>query len=153
MEKQPNSRYCFLCGRENPVGLKMTWYNDHENCQIWSKLVVPEEFNSYPGIAHGGIVAALLDETAGRAVLMDGDIDRLMVTARLNIRYRKPTPTGKQITVVGWVDRDSRSRARVAGEIRLDDGTVTAECEALIVKPPAEYLQDFDTNEWYVDEE
>lgn len=153
MEKQPNSRYCFLCGRDNPIGLKMSWYNDHNSNQIWSKVIIPEEFNSYPGIVHGGIVAALLDETAGRAVLMDGDMEKLMVTARLNIRYRKPTPTGKELTIRGWIDRDGRNRAQVAGEIRLADGTVTAECQALIVKPPAEYLANFDTDQWYVDEE
>ncbi|MGE5381196.1 MAG: PaaI family thioesterase [Methylocystaceae bacterium] len=151
MDKQPNSRYCFLCGRDNPVGLRMTWYNDRPENKVWSKLVVPDEYNSYPGIVHGGIVAALLDETAGRAVLMDGEIDRLMVTARLNIRYRKPTPTGTELTVIGWIDRDGHSRARVAGEIRLADGTVTAECEALIIKPPAEYLEKFEAGDWYVD--
>jgi len=150
-DKQPNSRYCFLCGRENPIGLKMSWFNDHEHNQIWSKLVVPDEFNSYPGIMHGGMSAAHLDDNAGQGVLLTGDIKKLRVKAKLEIRYRKPTPTGEEIMVVGWIERESRGRAKVAGEIRLSDGTVTAECEALIVKPPAEYLAGFDTNEWYVD--
>ncbi|MGE5449978.1 MAG: PaaI family thioesterase [Methanomassiliicoccales archaeon] len=135
----------------------MTWYNDQDANQVWSKVVVPEEFNSYPHIVHGGIVAALLDETVGRAVLLDGNIERLMVTAKLDIRYRKPTPAGKELMVVGWVLRENGNRARVAGEIRLADGTVTAECKALIVRPPIDYLQNFnwsaDTNDWYVDEE
>jgi len=28
MDKQPSSRTCFLCGRQNQVGLRMTWHND-----------------------------------------------------------------------------------------------------------------------------
>jgi hypothetical protein len=28
MEKQPNSRMCFVCGIENPIGLKLKFYTD-----------------------------------------------------------------------------------------------------------------------------
>jgi hypothetical protein len=30
MEKQPNSRMCFVCGIENPIGLKLKFYTDDE---------------------------------------------------------------------------------------------------------------------------
>ncbi|HEC25979.1 MAG TPA: PaaI family thioesterase, partial [Gammaproteobacteria bacterium] len=69
MHKQPNSRTCFMCGRENDSGLKMSWYNIPEKEQNQGKVTIPEHFNGYPGIAHGGIVAAILDETAGRSIL------------------------------------------------------------------------------------
>lgn len=139
MQKQPGSRNCFVCGRQNEIGLKMSWVNDIENNQIRSLVTIPESFNGYPGIVHGGIVATMLDETSGRAILSDGDMDKLFVTARLDIKYRKPTPTDTPLTVVGWVIKQKRSYARVAAEIRLADGTVTAECMALVVKPSEEF--------------
>jgi acyl-coenzyme A thioesterase PaaI-like protein len=140
MKKQKSSRTCFLCGRENPVGLKMTWYNDQENQRVITTVTVPEHFNSYPGIVHGGIVAALLDETSGRAILLNDD-DKLFVTARLDIRYRNPTPTEVPLTVIGWAEKDKTNHARVKAEIRLPDGSVTAEASALVVRPSQEFYE------------
>ncbi|NOY17290.1 MAG: PaaI family thioesterase [Gammaproteobacteria bacterium] len=138
MDKQPNSRSCFMCGRENDSGLKMSWYNIPEKEQNQGKVTIPERFNGYPGIAHGGIVAAILDETAGRSILLDGDFDELFVTLKLETTFRNLTPTGVELTAVGWVIRRSAHKAKVAAELRLPDGTVTATCEALVVRPPKE---------------
>lgn len=144
MEKQPNSRTCFVCGRQNDIGLKVSWYNDYEKQEVRATVSIPEHFNSYPGFVHGGIVSAILDETAGRAIMLDREMDGLdcfMVTTRLEIKYRLPTPTEQPLTVVGWVLRPGRSRARVASEIRLQDGTVTASCEATVLRPPQKYFE------------
>jgi len=149
MEKQPNSRTCFLCGRQNDVGLRVSWYNDHDARQIRATVTVPDHFNGYPGVVHGGIVAALIDETAGRALLLDGDIERLMVTLKLEIRYRRPTPTGQPLTVVGWVVQQSASRAKVAAEVRLADGIVTADGEAVLVRPPQVFLDRWEPEKQY----
>ncbi|MFA6472781.1 MAG: PaaI family thioesterase [Candidatus Latescibacterota bacterium] len=140
MTKQPASRTCFCCGKQNDVSLKMTWYNDYENNKVRSTITIPEHFNGYPGIVHGGIVAAVLDETSGRAIMLDKNFDNLMMTLNLQVTYRRPTPTQVPLEVTGWVIRQSASRAQVAGEIRLPDGTVTAECTAVVVKPPAQVM-------------
>ena len=141
MDPQPSSRTCFLCGRQNDVSLRMTWYNDTENNQVRSTVTIPEHFNGYPGVVHGGIVAAILDETAGRAVLLDGTDEDLMVTLKLEVRYRRPTPTDEPVTAVGWVLRQTPRRATVAGELRAQDGTVLAQAEAVLARPPAEIVE------------
>lgn len=155
MDKQPSSRTCFLCGRQNQVGLKMTWYNDTGARQVKSTVTVPEHFNGYPGFVHGGIIAAMLDETAGRALLLDGDSDRLMVTLKLDVKYRRPTPTGEPLTVVGWMIKHSATRAKVAAELRLADGTVCAECEAVLTRPPEEFFRRWEPEKpyWRVDDD
>ena len=71
--------------------------------------------------------------------MLDGSDENLMATLRLTIRYRRPTPTETPLTVVGWVERASGVGARVAGEIRLPDGTVTADCEAVVAPVPEEF--------------
>ena len=109
--RQPSSRSCFVCGRENPVGLKVRWDQHPEAGEIRGTVTVPEHFNGYPGVTHGGIVAALLDETGGRTILMDGGFEDLMVTAKLEVVYRRPTPTGRAAPGRGTADpavRDAR---------------------------------------------
>ena len=136
VRRQPTSRMCFICGRDNPIGLKMRFEEDAAAEQVRATLTIPEVFQGYPGVVHGGIVAAVLDETAGRAVLLHGTDDDLMATLRLSIRYRSPTPTGVPLTAVGWLERRGGLGARAAGEIRLPDGTVTADCECLLGDVP-----------------
>ncbi len=134
--KQPNSRMCFICGLQNPVGLHMAIYNDHDNNSIFSNITVPDQYQSYPGVVHGGIVATMLDEISGRATIMDSNDQNLMVTMKLEVKYRLPTPTNTPLKVVGRIVSQSKSRAKVVGEIQLPDGTVTASCESLLVRPP-----------------
>lgn len=152
MQLQANSRHCFLCGLQNDVGLKMRWYADYDAQRVTSTVTIPEHFNGYPGVVHGGIVAAMLDETAGRAVMLNGDHDDLRVTLKLNVTYRQPTPTQTPLTISGWVLKQRQSRAQVAAEIRLADGTVTAECTAVVVRPPEEFFERWEAEKqhWHV---
>ncbi len=98
MKKQASSRTCFVCGRQNDISLKMNWYEDHESQQVRATVTVPEYFNGYPGVVHGGIVAAILDETSGRAVMLKSGQDALMVALKLEVLFRRPTPTDTPLT-------------------------------------------------------
>ncbi len=152
-DAQPSSRYCFLCGRDNPASLRVRWTNDRESRRVRAVVTVAEEYNGYPGIVHGGVVAALLDETAGRALMVDGDYDRLWVTVKLEVAYRRPTPTRVPLTVTGWVERDDARRSLAAAEIRLADGELTASCRAVIARPPEHMLDGWEAERehWRVD--
>jgi acyl-coenzyme A thioesterase PaaI-like protein len=145
--RQPNSQGCFICGLENAIGLKMVFEEDHETRQVSAHLTISDQYRSYPGVVHGGIVATILDETSGRAIMLEtGDNDAFFATARMSIRYRKPTPTNTPLVAIGWVEQLSSSRAKVKGKLVLQDGgdasiqTVLAECESLVVKPNADFL-------------
>jgi uncharacterized protein (TIGR00369 family) len=140
---------CFICGRENPVGLKMSFSEDHTTGQVLASLIVPDEFQGYPGVVHGGIVAAILDETAGRAILLHGSDDDLMATMRLTIRYRHPTPTGVRLTAVGWLEHRGGSGARASGEVRLPDGTVTADCTCTLAEVPESFREGWEEERKY----
>ena len=153
--RQPSSRGCFLCGRENPVSLRVTWSFDAGAGRLRATVVVPDTHCSYPGVVHGGVVAALLDETAGRAIMGGGDFERLMVSVKLEVEYRRVTPTGTPLELVGWVVRDHGSKAEVAGEIRLPDGAVSARARGLLVRPPAQVTERWEAERefWKVDED
>ena len=155
MIQQPSSRTCFMCGRENNYGLKMVWYNNPESNRVETSVTIPEHFNGYPGIAHGGIIAAILDETAGRAVMLDGDFDKLFVTLRLNLRYRRPTPTNTELMAAGWQEHQGSRGMKVAAKLCMPDGMVTTECDALVVRPTEEISKSWESEKafWRVDED
>ena len=148
---QPTSLSCLLCGKDNPFSLGVKWVNNYEKNQIETTVVIPHEFCSFKGTTHGGIVAALLDETAGRAVMLNNDFNHLMVTMKLETTYKKPTPTGVPVKIIGRVIKDSGTRATVEGEMYLPDGTISATCSALLFKIPETVSNGWDeaeTKEW-----
>lgn len=154
-EKQPSSRSCFVCGRENGGGLRARWETDREAGEVRSTVSVAEHFNGYPGVVHGGILAALLDEAMVRTGLLDGGFDDLKVTARMEVTYRRATPTGTPLTVVGRLVQRGAGRARAEAEVRLGDGTLTARAEALLARPPPEVTRGWAAERpfWRIDEE
>ena len=103
MNKQPNSEMCFVCGRNNPVGLYLQFYDDGDN-EVVSEYTVPERYQGYPGIVHGGVLAAMLDEVVGR-VAMIGDPHHFMMSVKLAILYRHPVPVNTPLKVVGRIVR------------------------------------------------
>ncbi len=140
MIKQPTSLGCFLCGKDNPIGLHMHWVENRENKTITAEVIVPETMRSYPGIVHGGIVATILDETSGRAILLYNEYDNLMVTLKLEVIYKQVTPTNTPLRAVGRVKKPGSSKAIVEADIILPDGTVSATATAIIMRPPNKAL-------------
>ena len=134
--RQPTSLGCFACGRNNPVGLHLEWFNNYDENQVETTFTLDDNYCSYPGTLHGGIIATILDETSGRAILLDNDFNRLMVTLKMEMVYKKNTPTNTPLKAVGRVLKDSGSRAQVEGEIILPDGTVSAKCTSILYKIP-----------------
>ncbi len=127
-----------MCGRENPFGLAARWESDPATGEVRATLEIPEHFNGFPGTVHGGILSALLDEAAVRTALLDGGFDDLMVTAKLEVAFRRPTPTGTPVVVAARLIRRAGSRAQAEAEVRLQDGTVAARAEVLLARPPPE---------------
>jgi acyl-coenzyme A thioesterase PaaI-like protein len=84
-----------------------------------------------PGHAHGGSMAAVLDEAMGLAVWL---AHRAAVAAHLEADFRQPIPLGTTVrveTVVG--PAEGTGKARVTSRLLGDDGTVHAEGSALFV--------------------
>jgi uncharacterized protein (TIGR00369 family) len=139
MPKQPNSRHCFLCGLENPIGLKLAFYDDEEN-RVTAHFVPQTEHQGYPGVMHGGLACALLDETIGRTLVRD---DIWAMTVELNVRFIKPVPLGQALTVVGEMVRLRSRTMEGRGEIRLEDGSVAVTAEAKYIRLGDAQMQQF----------
>lgn len=150
--KQPNSRMCFACGLENPFGLHLHFY-DNGHDEVLSDFTINPNHQGYPGIAQGGIVAAILDEVGGRTMMI-GDPMRLFMTAKMEIKYRQPVPVGVPLRAVGRLIKLKARLATARAEIRSGD-QVLAEAELLLSRVPVEVfnLSDADKIGWKVYQE
>ncbi len=137
--KQPGSLKCFVCGIKNPFGLHLRFYENTPG-EISAEYSVPEAYQGYPGVVHGGIVSAMLDEAAGRA-LMGSGMPRFMFTARLDIRYRKNVPIGQPLRLVGHAGKSKGRKATATSEIYDQEGTLLAQAEALLIDVPEDLVQ------------
>ena len=133
--KLPNSRNCFACGMENPIGLKLEMYADSQTGGVICNYTIPKIYEGYPNIAHGGVVTTILDEAISR-VYMVADHNRFMYTAKLTTKYRKHVPVEQPLRITGeWIkDRGRTAEARAA--IYDAGGELLAEGEALLVSLP-----------------
>ena len=140
MKKQPNSRMCFVCGLENPIGLKLAFYQDSAG-RVVAKFTPRQEHQGYPGTVHGGIVTALLDETLGRVAIPS---ERWMATGRLNIRFRCPVPLEETVTILGEATSWKKRMLEARGEIKLADGRVAAEATGTFLEMPPERIENME---------
>ena len=118
---------CFGCGEDNEAGLKMRFTPTEEGSVC--EFVVPERFQSWRGMVHGGMVALMLDEAVGWAGWHAG---RPGLTGRLEVRFRRPLQVGERVRVVGRIDRVRRTLVYasatidgVAGGDRIAEATAT----------------------------
>ncbi len=148
---QPNSRHCFVCGLENPVGLQLRIYQTGPG-EIETTFVAPEHFQGYPGVLHGGIIATILDEISGRAHMGDPSAPRFMFTGKLEVKYRRNAPTGKPLRIVGKAGKDKGRVAEAWAGMYDEEGNLLAEANSVLFNVPPEMLggTDLDTLGWKV---
>ncbi len=150
--QQPNSEMCFVCGRANPVGLYMKFFDNGES-EVSSQYSVPKHYQSYPGIVHGGVLASMLDEVVAR-VSMIGDPHHFMMSVRLEVLYRQPVPVETPLRIVGRIIRLRGRLGKAEGKIHLPDGSVACEASMTLADIPKHLLDS--TNQlllkWRVDD-
>ncbi len=144
--KQPNSKMCLVCGMKNDMGLKAYFY-ELENKELLAVFKPLEGHQSYPNRLHGGIVAAILDETIGRAIMIDHEDDIWGVTLEFVVRYKKPIPLDVELRAIGRITLERKRFFKGTGELLLPDGTIAAEAQGKYLKLPLHEIADFDFEE------
>ena len=89
-----------------------------------------------PGIVHGGIVGAALDEACG---LLATWHRFPAVTARIAIRYRRPVPINRTLRIASRVTSDRGRRIAIAGELR-DGDELLADADGAFLHVPLEHF-------------
>ena len=114
---------CFVCGKNNPNGLRLSFEIDKEKQTLKTTFVASPTYQGWDGIVHGGILSTLLDEAMANLVY---ELGYQTVTASIEIRFRKPAPILEPLLVYGEVTEVSKRLIRAKAHIAKEDGTILA---------------------------
>jgi len=118
---------CFVCGQHNPFGLHLVFRLEEDS--VVADFQPREEHQGFPGVIHGGIVAALLDEALGRTSLL-GNNQEWTMTGRLEVRYRHYVPYGPLLRVRARLGIERRRMMQASGVLTLADNESAVLAEA-----------------------
>ena len=112
----------FVHGLRNPSGLHLQYALEGD--RVVATWTPGEDHAGFPGLVHGGLIAAVLDDVMGRCSVLQR---RWVVTGRMETRYREGAPIGQPLHVAGWCTRFTTRVMQAAASLSRDDGTVVAE--------------------------
>ena len=138
ISKQKNSRYCFICGLENPIGLRSQFYNMEDESVMTVFKYLPEH-QSFPQRVHGGLIATMLDELAMRAYWAK-DENIWGVTTSMETKFRKPVPYNVELIGKGEVISDTSKFFKTKTIITDRDNIVYSEALTSDIKLPVEKI-------------
>jgi len=113
-----DDQHCFVCGKENPAGLKIEFRENPQNKEVEAAVVFPPHLQGWENTVHGGLLATVLDEIMIKAAAASGI---KTVTAEITVRYKKPAFTKTTYQAVGKM-LEARGRI-VTAESRLCDAS------------------------------
>lgn len=126
---------CWGCG-ENPHGISLP-RPTAEGVERYEAIVrFDERHQGGPGIVHGGLVSAALDEACG---LLATWHRFPTVTARIFVRYRRPAPINRDLRIAAWLTEERGRRIRVEADVR-GDVEVLAHARATFLHVPLEHF-------------
>jgi acyl-coenzyme A thioesterase PaaI-like protein len=118
---------CIVTGPANPMGVAAQVLRDGDDAVL--RATLGDAFEGAPGRAHGGMVAALFDETMGFVLSITCTP---AFTGRLSVTYRAPVPIGVPLEFRARLTGREGWKLLMNGEARNGD-TILAEAEALFV--------------------
>ena len=121
---------CFVCGSENPHGLKLNIIESPDG--VKSKIKFPLWTQGYNRIVHGGIVSTVLDEVAVWAGVKK--IKSSCVTTELNVRLKKPVKVDEEYVAKGWVKNTKNKLIEAESEIKDRNNNVMASAYVKLLK-------------------
>jgi acyl-coenzyme A thioesterase PaaI-like protein len=131
IRKLYNAKHCYVCGTHQQEGLHAFFYVLESN-RLLTVYEPKEAHFGYPGMLHGGVMSALLDEGMARAYQITHD-EPFGVTMKLDVKYLKKVQTTKTLYVVAKVIKDTSKIFYTEGY--LTDGIdIYAKADASYIK-------------------
>jgi acyl-coenzyme A thioesterase PaaI-like protein len=125
----------FIHGLRNPTGLHLQYHLDGE--RVVTSWTPTEDHAGFPGLVHGGLIAAVLDDVMGRCSVLER---RWVVTGRMETRYREGAPIGAPLRVEGWSTRFTRRVMQAEASMTLENGVVVAQASGTYLPVPPDML-------------
>lgn len=125
-----------VSGSANPMGLGARVWREGEVAVM--QVTLGAAFEGAPGRCHGGVVAALVDETMGLVMGIQGV---LAFTAQLNLTFRAPTPIGEPVTARAWLDHRRARKLTVKATVSNGEILVAEATAIFVTVDPATFLE------------
>ncbi|MBR4748670.1 MAG: PaaI family thioesterase [Abditibacteriota bacterium] len=121
--------YCFACGTKNPAGLKLRFVIEGD--RVFTDFCLPDEYQGWAGVVHGGILTLIMDEVQVNAAAARGYI---APTAEITSRLLAPVRTGAPYRASARITEIKRDRLILTeAEITDPEGTVCCRSSARLI--------------------
>ncbi|MGQ4599398.1 hotdog domain-containing protein [Nocardia sp. R6R-6] len=118
--------HCFGCSPHNTTGLRLRFTPHPDGLQAQFRL--GREFESYPGVVHGGLIGVICDEVMGNLIVLARHHPAFTVSQRT--RFLTPLLVGRAYRCVATLSGTGGSPIQAAAEIRDADDLVCASSTA-----------------------
>ncbi len=123
---RPDANHCFVCGPDNPHGLRIEYRMEGDLCR--ASFTPADAYVGYDEMTHGGIIFSALDDVMANWLFLQGARGH---TAKCEIRYRQPVRVGTRIELTGRLVKRKGRVAVLSGEAcRAADHVVVADAQA-----------------------
>jgi acyl-coenzyme A thioesterase PaaI-like protein len=126
---------CWGCG-DNAEGLHLPLPVEEGQTEYEAYLHFDERHQGGPGLVHGGVVSAALDEGCG---LLATWYRFPAVTARIFVRYRRPVPINTELLLRARIDDAHGRRIHASAEL-VDGHEPLAEARGAFLHVPFEHF-------------
>ncbi len=123
--KRTDARNCFVCGPDNPIGLRIPFAFDGGVCR--GEFTPGSDHVGFDGIAHGGIIFSVLDDVMANWLFLQGGRG---FTAKCEIRFRDPLKVGETVDLECHAVKRKGRLLMLNSTARRRDGTLVAEADA-----------------------
>jgi len=122
--------YCFVCGPDNPAGMRLKFILDEERQTFVCRFRLSKRYTGPPGHCHGGVIACILDDAMGKVNKLHHVI---ALTREMTVEYLKPVPLHKPLRVEGREIEVHGTKHINAAEILNENGEVLARSRGVFI--------------------
>ena len=122
--------FCFVCSGSNPMGLALR-YAPQPDGSVSASFLGHSALEGYPGLLHGGVIAALLDGAMTNCLFAH---KHRALTVELKVRYHAAIASAEEVSLRAWLEDDSNGLFQLRAEL-AQGGTVKANATGKFMKP------------------
>jgi len=98
----PHTAGCLVCGPGNPKGLRLQLFVDPPTGVVRTRFAPAREHIGFEGVAHGGVIATVMDEVMVWAASWAGK--RFCLCGEMSVRFRQRAEVGQPLVCTARVE-------------------------------------------------
>ncbi|MDP6935077.1 MAG: PaaI family thioesterase [Myxococcota bacterium] len=133
----------FLSGDRQSLRVRIRYFWRPSDGHLFARAWFGPGSKGPPGHAHGGSIAALLDEVMGVCAYLNG---REVLAARIDVSYRQPLRLGSVVLAEGWVEKQSGRKVSARARLTdVDSGVLLSDSNGLFLQLNTQQVEAYTT--------